>query len=268
MAYGNTFVAEAALSATHCRALHDLPCVLITDISPDSRIAAAFDEVLVCEFRRGYDDKILMSLSPFDETIFLDSDTITIGTIHELFDLLGEFDMAVQFTPGGLHYKLPSVPSCFTEPSAGIIVWKRSHKMDDFFVHWLKRYRDVEEGEGMVGAWDQRSLRWALWESNVRFCNIPAEYQFCLYKPEVCMGLVRMLHGRQFPGFIRKQINSSTGLRIYVPKTGVVPIYYESSLSKLVVFATRAWLVVFSQIIRRLLHHTSIMPFPTKNRPD
>jgi hypothetical protein len=176
--------------------------------------------------------------------------------------------MAIQFTPGGLHYSLPDIPNCFTEPSAGIMAWKKGHRMDEFFHRWRQRYRDVENQESTQGAWDQRSLRWALWESDIRFCNIPTEFQFCLYKPEICMDEVRMIHGRNIPSYILDQINAHRGLRFYQPKIGVTPIYYEASIYQLMAHAMRSIHVLVCQILRRLLHRSGIMPFPQKRRPD
>jgi hypothetical protein len=268
VAYGEKFVAEAALSAIRCGEIHGIACVLVTNSYPGKDIEDAFDQIIITEFRRGYDDKLLMALSPFEETIFIDTDTYILAPLDQLFNILHKFDLAVQFTPGGQHYRLPCVPDCFTEPSAGIIVWRRSERMDAFFERWRVRYRNVEEAEGHEGAWDQRSLRWALWESDVRFCNIPAEYQCNLYKPEVCLGGVRMLHGRKIPKYILHQLNLTHNLRVYVPKIGILPIYYEATIFNLCIFVLRSLWLIFHQIIRRSLHHTNIMPFPAKTRPD
>jgi hypothetical protein len=268
VAYGATFLREAAASVQRVRQHHALPCSLITNGMPSKEISDAFTDVIVTEFRQGYDDKILMSLSPYKQTIFLDTDTTVLEPIAELFDLLERFDVAVQFTPGGHHYKLPGVPTCFYEPSAGILIWKKNDSMTAFFELWRDCYKAIETEQGAVGAWDQRSLRWALWRSGIKIGNIPAEYQMYAYKPEVCMGTIRMLHGRNISPAVRRFANQTDALRIYYPKVGIVPFHGDASLVQLCAFGFRFMLLIARQFVRRGLDRARIWPIPQKRRAD
>src|SRR5437879_782202 len=76
IAFGQDYVEEAAASARSVRALHQYPITLITDKQPAQHVGTVFDTVRVETLRRDYSDKILMGTSPYERTIFLDSDTV------------------------------------------------------------------------------------------------------------------------------------------------------------------------------------------------
>lgn len=207
-----------------------------------------------------------MQKSPYKETIFLDTDTHILHPLDELFDLLKEFDLAVQFTPGGHHYKIKDVPRSFYEPSAGILVWKKNQQTKKFFEAWKKYYKKIEKEQKNEGAWDQRSLRWALWNTRTRFCPIPAEYQCCLYKPEVLHGKVKMLHGRNIKRAILNKINLHLGVRIYLPQCGILQMYGIAKTSEYIQFTYNLIKICFKQNLRNLLHKTRIWRKPEKGR--
>jgi hypothetical protein len=266
VAFGQKYVEEAAASAETVRALHRYPITLITDQQPPQHLSATFDSIRVETLRRDYSDKIFMGTSPYERTVFLDSDTIVLSKMDDLFSMLDRFDFAIQFTEGGNHYSLPGVPPCFYEPSAGIVAWKTSDRVQRFFADWAKAYELIEQQQGTPGAWDQRSLRLALYESELRLVPLSAEWQFCTYKPNVVAGPVVMVHGRQLAPHVIKSIVKSTALRVWMPQVGACASYNAASVGEMVRFTCRLAMRVSTVLVRRGLAGTGLWPFPKNER--
>lgn len=267
LAFGDSFLEEAACSARELRKHHDYPIILITDAIHDEKVRNAFDEVVLMELSRTYKDKVLIGHSPFKETIFLDTDTLVLGSMVPIFELLSNFDVAVQFTEGGNHYSLPGVPYCFYEPSAGIIAWRTTEKSARFFERWLNEYENILEEQGMEGAWDQRSLRSALFYSDMRIAPLSNEFQFYTYKPNVAAGKVVMIHGRRLNDDVVASITSSDSLRLWIPRVGGCPDLAYASIGEMCHFISRLFVRIATLCLRRLLAHTGVWPFPKNKRP-
>jgi hypothetical protein len=267
IAFGDEYVSEASESAQRVLATSKLPSTLITDVMPeDDFIRESFDQIVLQEFRHSFADKIRMRCSPYDRTIFLDSDTIVVEPLDDIFSLLDRFDLAVQFTEGGHHYQSLGISPAFDEPSAGILAWKRSQSTEEFFDRWESDYKEIREEQGVDGAWDQRSLKSAIWHSDIRIAPLSANWQFCTYKPNVVTGSVKMLHGRNISDKVIIEVNESHELRTWLPKVGSCPAYsYATILELCRFFVAFGWLII-KQIIRRTLHFTRVMPFPKTKR--
>jgi hypothetical protein len=267
LTFGEEYTREAASSAKRVRALHKHAITLITDKEPPATDREAFDDVRVLSLQGGYIDKIAMGRVDYERTIFLDSDTIVQEPMDDLFLVLDRFDIAVQFTEGGNHYTLPTVPACFHEPFAGIIAWKRSDKTEGFFRDWKKAYEQIEAEQGMAGAWDQRSLRLALYQCDLRIFSISAEWQFYTYRPNVVAGPVVMIHGRGLSIEDISGINASSELRVWMPKVGTCPPYHTARLRELFGFIVKLSSRCIKVMLRRFLAATRIWPYPKNKRP-
>lgn len=267
--FGESFAKEAAESARQIRRFHDYPIMLITDRPiVDSKIVEVFSQVAIRSFKREYSDKILMRESPYEMTIFLDSDTLVLGSMDPVFDLLEHFDLALQYQSPVDHYDQPGIPVSFHEPSAGIIAWKQSPAMSRLFDDWSSVYNQIQHDEGRVGAWDQRSLRHALYfRHDVRFVALPIEWQFYIYWPNVVVGPVKMVHGRGVTEEMVRSINASSECRVWLPKLGCVPQYLKSSIPEMITFIIKYGLLVLRVCARRMLAAVKILPFPVNQRP-
>lgn len=264
---GDRFLNEALHSAARARALHGLPITLITDRDPGPDGREVFEEVRVELSGFDYSDKIRMRESPYDRTIFVDSDTLFIRPVHDLFDLLDRFDLALQFTEGGNHYRLPGVPPSFLEPSARIIAWRRNSASEAFFDRWATAYAEIEKQQGRKGAWDQRSLRQAVYFSDIRLTPIPLEWQFCTYKPNFVCYETRMLHGRNVSDALAQQIDRRLGPRVWLPRVGLVPSLDQPSFRDFVGFTFRFGSRLLRRRLRLALHHARIWRLPENTRP-
>src|SRR5215216_6245967 len=95
VATGKKYIEEATLSASSVKRW--MPGVPITVFTDQSSAGSCFDTVVpVTSCGDGFKDKVLfMAQSPYDRTLFLDTDTYLCGSVQELFDLLGHFDLAM-----------------------------------------------------------------------------------------------------------------------------------------------------------------------------
>ena len=119
-------------------------------------------------------------LSPFDKTFYLDSDTIIVQNISNVFELLSKFDVAVTFDPArkrkNISYRIKkyaSIPYSFSEANGGIMAFNSSEETQAFLSSWRRYfYKYFVESDG----WDQPSLRIALWETSARIAWMPQEF--------------------------------------------------------------------------------------------
>ena len=267
VASGEKYVREAAHSAARVRELHGLPITLICDQALSPASMAVFDDVRVSLHGFDYRDKLRMYESPYEHTIFVDTDTFFVRPVFELFDLLDQFDLALQFTEGGNHYRLPGVPVCFFEPSAGLIAWRKNNATAAFFDQWQIAYAKIEREQNIKGAWDHRSLRQALYTSNARFAPIPLEWQLYTYKPNFVCHETRMLHGRDASADMASIIDQRTGPRVWLPKIGLIPSLEDPSLPEYMRFALRFTIRFARRWGRLVMHRARIWRLPENQRP-
>lgn len=265
--WGKKFIQEACASARRIKQVSQYPCTLIT-IPGEPVPTRIFDQIISLPLEGSYRDKILMSHSPYERTVFLDSDTHVLKDFAELFDALGRFDILYQATPGGYHYKMDGVPmSVVTEPSAGVVAWRRNTRTEQFFALWDKHYLSQQEENGTDGAWDQRSMRAALYESDAHVFPLPKEWQVYGWETSVVLGDVNMVHGRdRHAKFAIENINSSNEVRLYLADVGFIfPLNspgifdYLRLIGALVRRATH-------RTARLMLHRTGMLRLPTNLR--
>ena len=263
VAWGQSYVDEAVRSAASFRKMNDIPCLLISDTPPNPD--HPFNDVWIEALVGSYRDKIIMGRSPFKKTIFFDTDTLIFQPFDELYRALDRFDVAVQPAIGGFHYQLQGVPlEVFPEPSAGLIAWKRTGETDAMFSRWALAY-DQQQRDNGNGAWDQRSLRQALWDSNVSLLFLTTNWQVVSFQANYILGQPIMLHGRQKSlEFAIKHLFQSKEYRIFIPKLGAFAL--ESELNAYLKLAACAITVWTRKILRRLLHHLRIWRLPASNR--
>ena len=166
--------------------------------------------------------KLHMDQAPWARCLFIDSDTMVVGSLDPLFTLLDRFELAAMQHSGGGHYTIPGLPSSFPEFNSGVIAWRRSERVGTFFARWRELYAQMLEPTGRT--WDQKSFRVALYESDLRIISIPHGYNLMTYFPSVVEGHAVILHGRSTDNLKRLAVRlaQSTMLRAYVPGVGVM----------------------------------------------
>lgn len=265
VAWGETYVAEAVASAKQVRRVMQTPIVLITaDEAVETQ--GVFDKIIVTPFNRTYRDKILMALAPFDRVIFLDSDTFVLESLDQLFHMLERFDVVYQASAPSTHYTLPDVPMlALEEPSAGIIAWRRNDATRRFFEQWAADYDEQERANGN-GAWDQRSMRSALWRSEVNLYALGRDWQLYSFEAGIAMNKVRMVHGRGRPATDAiASCNRRIGPRAYVPGIGFFRVW-GATPGDYLGLSMRAGRMALKRGLRLLLAKTGIWPLPANQR--
>lgn len=116
-----------------------------------------------------------MTRSPFERTLYLDSDTIVVDDITGLFDLLDRFDVALVHAHNRNCYKtsqcwIINIPDSFPQYNSGVFLYKNSQAV----ISLLKRWRESFHHAGFKK--DQVTLRELLWSSDLRVATLPPEY--------------------------------------------------------------------------------------------
>jgi hypothetical protein len=224
VATGAKFVAEAEASlATLRQSNPGLPAVLLTDEAP--RNPGCWDEVIVAAELQGQGAraKLHMDRAPWERCVFLDTDTMVCGDLSAGFALLDRFDFAGEHSHSGHHYQVPGLPTAFPEINSGVLFWRKNQATQALFEKWRHLY-DADSKTYGGRKWDQKSLRQAVWESDVRFTNLPSSYNLMPYFPAALEGHVVVAHGRSMKNLerMRDRLNVSDQLRAYVPGLGAL----------------------------------------------
>lgn len=180
IAFGENFIKELCLSAEsvkkHNKGLH---------------ITAFVDKPIECDY---VDNWVTISpkhlrpkidflyKTPYDETIFLDTDTVVQRDITEMFDVLKNFDFAgchdlarkrKKYSEALTQYG--DIPYGFSEINTGVMVFKKNRTVVEFLLEWRQNFYRYYN----VCPWDQPSFRISLWEAigkGLKFLTLPVEY--------------------------------------------------------------------------------------------
>ena len=222
VATGEAYRREAEFSARSVRRwMPEMPITLWTD-DPDRVSPGLFTEInRIEQATYSFKDRFgPFTQTPYQRTLFLDTDTLLLGSVHEVFEVLDRFDFACAHGPvrgTDSPELLADCPTAFAEPNAGVIAYNRNAATLALFQRWAERYeRQLIEFSHRKN--DQPALRRVLWESNVRFATLPPEYNLRTPFPVFSGRMpVKILHGRE-PGLSRaaRKINEhAQSIRIY-----------------------------------------------------
>lgn len=180
VATGREYIEMAARSAISLKSHSpDLQTHVFTDC--DIASYDCFDgvtEITDPHFRSKID---CIPKTPFERTLFLDADTRICEDISSMFELLDRHDIALAHAPardkqwekyGG------EAPRIFSLMNSGVILYKRTGPVKEFFKAWKKAY--IEKGLKR----DEYSLREQLWASDLKLWVLPPEYN-CRPKNEI-----------------------------------------------------------------------------------
>src|SRR5690606_39040574 len=138
------FVNEALISVKSLKRFNREPvCLICTAALNTEEVQKAFDSVIEMEelINHTYLSKVVgMQNSPWDHTIFLDSDTFITDKISELFEILELVDFATTLEQKlhttnikDLNYK-----NIFPEFNTGVIVYRKNSVMEKVLADWLQ----------------------------------------------------------------------------------------------------------------------------------
>lgn len=217
VATGPRFGAEAHASALRVREL--MPAVALAFASESDPGKNLFRHWIPIPNPTGtFADKIApLARTPFEQTVFLDTDTYLCEGVPELFGLLERCDIAMAHAPMRVTGSV-QVPPCFPECNSGVIAYNMNDRTRNLFSLWERFYSDQLASTGQPD--DQPALRRALWESDVRLAILPPEYNFRFLMPSFSgRGKVKILHGRHagMPK-LAARVNQSNSPRVFLPR--------------------------------------------------
>jgi hypothetical protein len=222
---GDFYIAEAIRSARSSLRHNKLPHVIFSSTDVDGG-----EGLSISRFEPSgnpYRDKIAnMRRSPFERTIYLDSDTFVVDEIGHVMGLLARYDMAVAFAPGYRGLEDPEVPKAFYEFNTGVLAWRSSDRMSAFLQDWEETYAAWLEEEAFPGARkassgrraDQPAFRRCAWKHDVHVFALGQEYNFRLGFPATAVGKVRVIHGdHEDHEQLAKALNTTETARFWPP---------------------------------------------------
>ena len=179
-AFGENFYKECISSAKILKKTTDLPICLFTDqkkIKP--REKSLFESIKYMPNLHVRSKVDYIALSPFEKTIYLDTDIIVVKSIDELFDLLENFDILATLDTARKRENISKkiseyrkIPYSFGEVNSGLICFN-NHAKEKILKYWPKIfYKYMNES----GGWDQPSLRILLWKYKASLYILPPEF--------------------------------------------------------------------------------------------
>src|SRR5262245_52155615 len=191
---------EALASVSAIRRFHPhLPCCIITD----SHVCGLPDDVQIV-LREPEDGNFPMRVkprylgdSPFECTLFLDTDTTVVRPIEDLFHVLKRFDIAAYVLPRYLrHDKYGFLPFL----NSGVLLFRRCQAVNQVFKKWLELFdAQVDENRSRgsnVFIPDDVYLIFAICDSAARLMPLPPSMNFMLQIPTVTASPIHIVHGR------------------------------------------------------------------------
>ena len=206
-AFGEKYIAEAVRAARSSLRHNDVPHVIyaageVHDPPPGVAVVR-FEQISDAPFV----DRIAnMRRSPFERTIYLDTDTYVVEEIVHVLELLDNYDLAVAQAPAYRGLDDPEVPAAFPEFNCGVVAWRASERVNEFLRSWEETYRAWLVKDVLIGRHggdhpsrtvigDQPAFRRCAWQHEMRVATLPPEYNLRIGVPATVIGRVRVLHG-------------------------------------------------------------------------
>ncbi len=176
IAVGRRYV-KAALRSAHSvrRWCGNLPIHFFTDKENEELARATADSWGLIEnpHRRSKVDYLVHT--PFERTLYLDSDTRICGDIRDVFKVLERFDLALchahtRNTAKNLQSWRVNLPYAFPQFNGGVIAYRKTPAMKELLEAWRQAYHSQPFEK------DQVALRELLWASDLRVAVLPPEY--------------------------------------------------------------------------------------------
>lgn len=180
IAFGEYFVKELLFSAESVKKHNpDLHITAFIDREIESDFV---DEVRVIDVNHLRPKIDYIDQSPYEETLFLDTDTIIDYNIEDMFELLENFDLAITHDLARKRKKYSAVmreyreiPYSFSEVNTGVFVFNKNERTNKLFKDWREYFYKYYQ----YCPWDQASFRISLWKNCLEGLSLyifPVEY--------------------------------------------------------------------------------------------
>lgn len=147
--------------------------------------------IVKLEGQRHYGDKARMyELSPFETTLFLDTDTILLDNINYGFEKANRHGLALSIAPAC--YARRFIKNCgdWIEYNSGVIFFRKSDRVEEVFEKWIKHAHRYPTS-------DQSSLTIALEDTHFNPFVLPQNYNFRSHlKVNPIFGPIKIWHSK------------------------------------------------------------------------
>jgi hypothetical protein len=219
VATGERYALEALNSFdTVRRWMPDVPVCIFTDL-PEIARQRRFDRIeIIPDATRSIGDKIPpLRKTPYERTLFLDTDTFVCDNLEDLFPLLDKFDLAVAFEYWRTEFRCERLPPLYAAVNTGVVAYRMNPKMAAFMSDWWARYQ-AHVGEYPKKT-DQPAFREALYDSDLRFFILPTEYNLRIHHPSFLGGHMgpKIIHDHDNPYLeeVRRRLAENQHPRIF-----------------------------------------------------
>jgi len=211
IASGSKYIDEVCQSARSLKNIDDIQCTLITDTEVECN---HLDAVIIKDPPEQMTSKLFklsnMDESPYEKTLFLDSDTYINKSIIHMFRILDHFDLAAAHAPKRNTNRVSQLPAWFPEYNTGVLLYNKE-TMNNFGKGWESNYRELNHTK------DQPSFRKTLFEKyEIKFFTLLPEYNSRTTFPGYLDKNLIILHDREKnPEDVAEAIDSIKGPRVH-----------------------------------------------------
>lgn len=175
IATGARYLKAAARAAASVRQMcPDLGLAIATDLT-DAPEAAMFDVVVSVENPHRRSKVDMLSKTPFERTIYLDTDVKVVADLSGIVQVLDRFDIALTHAhsrnkPNTTEIWRVELPDAFPQCNGGIFAFRTTRNTLQFFEEWSTAFAEAGYKK------DQVTLRELLWLSDLRIYILPPEF--------------------------------------------------------------------------------------------
>jgi hypothetical protein len=209
-ATGTKYVEQMLVSAESLKQHTDLPVTVYSDEQIHSQYID--NVVVITPGEHPFYDRInYFKQTPYDKTLYLDTDTYIAGDVSPIFEMLDRFDVVAAFNESrdtaAPHTKFDTVdldvPPSFPEYQCGVIGYQNTEPIQQLFDDWQTRYKPYRDKHLI----DQPHFREALYNSNLAIGTLPSEYNTLANFGGYLHEYVRLLH---YAGSNKKRLGCGT----------------------------------------------------------
>ena len=118
-----------------------------------------------------------MRESPFDRTLFLDTDTTVVGAVEPLFYLLDRFDIGLHMHPHYRTYGTYERGGYLSTANTGVVLFRRCAAVSEMFDRWLEAF-DWEVSVVQSRITDDPTLMYAVYDTPSSARSLAIRYEF------------------------------------------------------------------------------------------
>jgi hypothetical protein len=171
VATGQSFYEDAIRSAQSFKKRH--PALKVCMFSDVGERPAICDDYFLIEDPHVRSKVDCMGRSPYERTLYLDTDTRVIGMLDDAFRLLDRFDIMLCHGDNknqSRAYPRPDIPDALPVFQSAVMFFRKSRRTDEAFAFWKTLY--AEAGYKL----DQPTLREVIWRRDFSLLVLPREY--------------------------------------------------------------------------------------------